>query len=308
MVNQSLLQYTHFIGPEPWDALVEVAAELGPRVHDPNDAKVIIWFGRDPKEIVGKWSQQLRWIQLPDAGIEKWLVPEILDASFVATSAAGAYGAQVAEHALALILSGYHEIPRSFASNTWNPAALRVRSVQGARALIIGAGGIGLELASRLNALGVAVVFATREGRDVQTSESIPYREIASKLGQFDIVVLACPSTDETRQMVNREFLDAMRSDALLINIARGDLVDTSALVQALQESRIGFAGLDVTDPEPLPDEHELFHLENCVVTPHVANPPELKRRSFVDFVGANIQRFKNGEELKGQITGNKGY
>lgn len=308
MVKTVSGDYTYFIGPEAWTSLIEAASSLGTLVSTPGEAQVIIWYGREPKEIVGKWSERLQWIQLPDAGIEKWLVPEVLNGAFAATSAAGAYGAQVAEHALALILSYYHEIPLAYVSNSWSPGTLSVRSVQDDRALIIGAGGIGLELAVRLEALGADVTFATREQREIGGSPSIPFREIIRNLEHFDIVVIACPSTTETRKFVDRKFLESMKSNACLINVARGDIVDTLALVKALEDSRIGFAGLDVTDPEPLPTDHALFHLANCVVTPHVANPPNLKKQSFEKFVHANVQRFIEGKELKGLIASNKGY
>jgi len=309
MVNIVNGQPRIFAGPSPWPDLIELVKSHGVLVTSPHEADVILWFGRDPNEIVGQWSDNLKWLQLPDAGIEKWLVPQILDGEFQTTSAAGAYGSQVAEHALAMILAGHHEIVSSARSMSWDPKSLNVRTLRGSTVLIVGAGGIGRHLATLLMALGCEIVFGTREtGRLAGDWSEISFDQLQDQLHRFDVVVLACPSTDKTRGMVDADFLDHMDRDASLINISRGDLVVTDDLVSALTERSIRFAALDVTDPEPLPPSHVLFGLPNCLVTPHVANPPTAKMEGFVNFASENLELFMQGKNLNGLISSSKGY
>ena len=298
-----------FAGPSPWPELIEMVKSYGVLVTSPRDAEIILWFGRDPSEIVGEWSDNLKWLQLPDAGIERWLLPQILDGEFQTTSAAGAYGSQVAEHALAMILAGHHEIVSSARSMSWDPKSLKVRTLKGSTVLIVGAGGIGRHLARLLKGLGCEVAFGTREtGRLAEDWTEIPFDQLLDQLHAFDVVVLACPSTGKTRGMVDAGFLEHMDRDASLINVSRGDLVVTEDLVSALINGTIRFAALDVTDPEPLPPSHALFNLSNCLVTPHVANPPSAKMEGFVNFARENLELFQQGRTLNGLISSSKGY
>jgi D-3-phosphoglycerate dehydrogenase len=309
MVTKKTAGLSIFAGPKPWKELLATARDFGKIVDKPQDADAIMWFGRDPQQIVGRWSSKLQWLQLPDAGIEKWLVPEVLDGDFVTTSAAGAYGSQVAEHALALILAGRHELVRAARATYWDPDNLHVRTLDAMSILIIGAGGIGSRLGFLLHNVGCSVEYATRHERLVSPDTfSIAVEDLYRRLADFDVVVLACPSTSDTRGMVNHAFLRQMKSEASLINVARGDLVVTKDLTSALENDEIRFAGLDVTDPEPLPPDHRLFTLENCLVTPHVANPPSAKRASFVRLVRDNLELFVQGKKMHGLIGKNIGY
>lgn len=298
-----------YVGPEPWPELIEVASEFGTIADNPVDGNVILWFGRDPQQIVGKWSDKLQWLQLPDAGIEKWLVPEIVEGNFSTTSASGAYGGQVAEHALSLILAGYHELVRASRALQWDPSSLKVSTLREAQVLIVGAGGIGTGLSELLEAFSCNTTFATKFPRQVGSgSISIGFADIKQELSRFDVVVLACPSTDETRWMVDSRFLQSMNSDSMLINVARGDLVVTRDLIHALETHQIRFAGLDVTSPEPLPADSKLFKLSNCLITPHVANPPEQKKQGFVHLARLNLENFTSGKPLRGTISTSRGY
>ena len=127
-------------------------------------------------------------------------------------------------------------------------------------------------------------------------------------LGDADLLVLAAPLTKETEFMVAEDQLRAMKQDAWLINVARGRLVKTDDLVRALQEHWIGGAGLDVTDPEPLPDGHPLWQLDNCLITSHTANPPNLDRELFRRRIIENVRHFVAGERLLGVVDRAAGY
>jgi D-3-phosphoglycerate dehydrogenase len=121
-------------------------------------------------------------------------------------------------------------------------------------------------------------------------------------------VVLATPATAATSRLIGRPQLEAMREDAWLVNVARGSVVDTDALVAALRTGQIAGAALDVTDPEPLPDGHPLWDLPNALITPHVATPPDAEARHFARRVRENVQRLAAGEELEGVVDPEGGY
>jgi phosphoglycerate dehydrogenase-like enzyme len=132
--------------------------------------------------------------------------------------------------------------------------------------------------------------------------------ELGNHLPEADVVVLALALTDETIGVIDADALAAMRSDAWLINVARGRHVDTDALVAALEAGAIGGAALDVTDPEPLPDDHPLWTLDNVIITPHTANTPEMGLTLLAERVGENVARYAAGLELIGPVDLALGY
>ncbi len=204
-------------------------------------------------------------MQLPSAGVESWLGR--VDRERVWTSAAGAYGLPVAEHALALMLAGARRLADCARAETWTePPA---RPLDGSTVAIVGAGGIGRALIGLLEPLDVEVLAVTRRGRD----GTLPASRLPEVLPVAHHVVIAAPATADTRHIIGAAELEAMRDDAWLVNVARGALVDTDALVAALAAGSIAGAALDVTDPEPLPDGHPLWSEPRALITPHIANP-----------------------------------
>ena len=174
---------------------------------------------------------------------------------------------------------------------------------------IVGAGGIGRALIGLLEPFGAEVIAVTRRGHDVPgAARTLAADRVGEAWGEAHHVVIAAPATDGTRHLVGARELAAMREDAWLINVARGSLVDTDALVEALRAGSIAGAALDVTDPEPLPDGHPLWELPNVLITPHVATPPEAERRHFAERVRENVRRLAAGEELEGLIDPDGGY
>jgi phosphoglycerate dehydrogenase-like enzyme len=148
----------------------------------------------------------------------------------------------------------------------------------------------------------VEIVAVTRSGRD----GTLPASRLGEVWGSADHFVICAPATDGTRHLVGTDELARMQSHSWLVNIARGSLIDTDALVEALP--RIGGAGLDVTDPEPLPDGHPLWECENALITPHVANPPSTMDRDLAARVRENVRRFAAGEELLAPVSPESGY
>jgi D-3-phosphoglycerate dehydrogenase len=213
----------------------------------------------------------------------------------------------VSEHVLAFLLAAAKRLPQAARRRTW--VHDEGRMLEDATVGIVGAGGIGRAIIERLAPFGARVVAQTRSGHDIPgASRSVGPEGLHDLLRESDFVVLAAPLTEETRGLVGRAELDLLGPSGWLVNVARGALVRTADLVDALREGRIGGACLDVTDPEPLPDGHPLWDFENVLVTPHVANPPELEPLLLARRVEENVRRLAAGEEAVGRIDASRGY
>jgi phosphoglycerate dehydrogenase-like enzyme len=267
--------------------LVAAVEDGGGRIGPLEEADGLVFLGGDPSELPDL-PDSVRWVQLPSAGVEKWVESGVIDGKRDFTSATGAFGLPVAEHALALILAAAKNLHGFARARSWGGEGRhRVHALEYATVLIVGAGGIGRELISLLQPFGAEVIAVTRRGREVQgASRSLSIDDVGEAWSE----------------------LAAMREDAWLVNVARGSVVDTDALVEALGSGSIGGAALDVTDPEPLPDGHPLWELDNVLITPHVATPPEAERRHFAERVRENVRRLAAGEELEGLVDPEGGY
>ena len=265
-----------------------------------DEAEAVVWNG-GPDQLP-ELPDSVRWVQLPAAGVESWMerVGEEPDVRF--TSAGGAYATQVAEHALALLLAGVRGIAYYARTKTWDPRSERV--LEGSTVAIIGAGGIGRALIAMLEPHDVEIVAVTRSGRD----GTLPVERLDEVWGSADHFVIAAPSTDDTKHLVGERELAAMKPHSWIVNIARGSLIDTDALVAALEAEQIGGAALDVTDPEPLPDGHPLWDSPRALITPHVANPPTTMDRDLAKRVQENVRRFAAGEDLLAPVEAGRGY
>jgi D-3-phosphoglycerate dehydrogenase len=225
----------------------------------------------------------------------------------VYTSAAGAFALPVAEHALALMLAAARHLPECVRATEWREVP--ARSLEGATVAIVGAGGIGRSLIELLAPLRPRIRAVTRRGVPVPGAElTVRAERVDEVLGDADYVVLAAPDTGGTRRLFDAERLARMRDDAWLVNVGRGSLVDTDALVAALDAGRLGGAALDVTDPEPLPPGHPLWGHERAIITPHVASTEDGERRHYAERIRENVARFAAGEELLGVVDRDAGY
>ncbi|SDU81210.1 Phosphoglycerate dehydrogenase [Microlunatus sagamiharensis] len=296
------------VGPDPDQRLEDAVRAGGGRVVGADEADAIVFHSDadDPDESAALVTDRTRWVQLPHAGIERWTAAGLITDEPVWTSAAGAYGPQVAEHALALLLAGARRLQAAARAQTWDRQPGRV--VAGSTVALVGFGGIGRCLLPMLEPLGCRVLAVTDSGPVEGVERTVgrdAYREV---LPEADFVVLLAALTPQTRGMIGAAELDPMRDDAWLVNVGRGGLVDTDALVEALREERIGGAALDVTDPEPLPDGHPLWTLPNALITPHVANPQEAHDAALAERLRENVRRFAAGEELLGVIDPEQGF
>ena len=302
-------------GTEMFGPLIE---EAGGRVADTEQADGLVWT--DPGDAAGLKELlsecPARWVQLPFAGIEAFFAAGAIDLERTWTCAKGIYGPATAEHALALVLMAARRLHVHATVTSWASEA-RVgsgfgaseRRLAGATVVIVGTGGIGRALARMLAPLGPRVIAVNRSGRELEGAEStVTSDRLDEVAAEADFVVLAAAHTAETHHMIGADTLAAMGERGWLVNVARGALVDTEALVAALTNGAIGGAALDVTDPEPLPDGHPLWGLDNVVITPHVANTWDMAVPELAALVGRNVRRFVSGEELEGLVDPSVGY
>jgi phosphoglycerate dehydrogenase-like enzyme len=297
----------HF-GAEYADALIKaVESGGGTVVTDPKEAEAIVWLGSDKTKLSDLLHPGVRWVQLPSAGVESWVEEGLIDKERIFTSAAGVYSETVAEHALALMLAGARRLPESARATSWGTGF--GRPFAGSTVVILGAGGIGRALLRLLEPFGNRVLAVTRSGREVSgaTASYSAYRT-GELWPEGDFFVVAAPATGDTERMIGARELDAMQSHAWVVNVARGSLIDTDALVEALAEGRIGGAALDVTDPEPLPDGHPLWTEPRALITPHTANPPEALAHALAGRIEENVARYGAGEELIAVVDVEAGY
>jgi D-3-phosphoglycerate dehydrogenase len=239
--------------------------------------------------------------------VERWLKDGLVDSERVWTSAAGVYSQTVAEHALALVLAGARRLHEAARATEWRE--LFGSTLEGRVVAIVGAGGIGAALIRLLAPFDVRIIAVTRSGRQVAGAhESIGTGRLGGVWPRADVVVIAAPATAATEHLLGQEELRVLPAHAWVVNVARGSLIDTEALVRALAEGQIAGAALDVTDPEPLPADHPLWREPRALVTPHSANPPAALTRRLAERVEDNVRRFVSGRELLGTIDVERSY
>jgi phosphoglycerate dehydrogenase-like enzyme len=273
-------------------------------------ADALVWL--DPADIDGlrgalATAISARWVQLPFAGVESVAAAGLLDPARTWTSAKGAYAEPVAEHALMLALAGLRGLPQRITARSWGEPA--GQSLYDEPVTILGAGGIAASLMDLLAPLRASVTVVRRRPDPVPgAARTLPQARRHEALASAHVVFLALALTPGTERIIGAAELAAMRPGSWLVNVARGRHVDTGALVNALRGGAIGGAALDVTDPEPLPDGHPLWQLENCIITPHTADTPEMVERMLAHRIRQNVARFAAGEPLIGLVDPAAGY
>ena len=253
----------------------------------------------------------LRWVHTVTAGIDHVLeaLPQVRDV--LITNAAGVFDVPIAETVLAYILLFAKRMPEFLdqqRERTWR--LLRLQEVAGATVGILGMGGIGTEVARRCKALGMRVMAMRRhpEQGSPFVDEMVGPERLTELLGAAHYVVIALPATRETRGLLGPAELAEMRPDGVLINVARGAIVDEQALDSVLSAGQIGGAALDVFIEEPLPDTSPLWRLSNVIITPHNSwSTPHIKVRE-VDLFLDNLRRYLAGEPLINVVDPSRGY
>ena len=260
-------------------------------------------------------ARKLRWVQCPSAGVEHCPLAEYIERNVILTNGQGCYAPEIAEHAFGLLFSltrGIGSQTKQMREKKWGNEK-RPIELRGMTVGIVGLGGIGREVARRGRALDLKVIAVDAEPMlperfamvdDVQLVDT----GLKSLLERSDIVAMCCPSTPKSRGMIGPEQFSQMKRGAYLINVARGKLVQTDALIEALKSEKIAGAGLDVTDPEPLPGDHPLWDAPNLIITSHIAGQSQFSwprvERVFVE----NAQRFAAGLPMLNVVDKAKGY
>lgn len=296
------------LGPDHLDLtfLAEAIERGGGTVTAAAEAEALIWASpRRPTQLVDTLHDGIRWVQLPFAGIENYA--SVLDGRRQWTCGKGVYARPVAEMAMSLLLGGLRGIGHYARQRSWSgPIGTNLHD---ARVLILGGGGITRELIPLLNAFGCQVRVIRKHPEPMDGAAWVgTLDDLNDELAHAQAVVVALSLTPETIHVLGSAQFDVMRPDAWVVNVGRGRHIDTDALVLALQIGSIGGAGLDVTDPEPLPDDHPLWSLDNCIITPHIGNTPEMGRKLLAAAVEENVRRWVGGEPLLGGVSVADGY
>jgi len=273
-------------------------------------------------------APKLKWVQAHFAGVNRWLGHPAL-AGVALTTASGVHAVRMGEYATQMMLAFAHQMPR-----LWRAQAVRewahgwandaFRELRGATLAVAGYGSIGREAARQARALGMRVLASKRDpSRTADTGWCVPGTgdpagglperfygpdDWRTMLAEADYVLVAAPLTPGTRHLIDRAALRAMRPGAVLINVARGDLVDEPALVEALQSERLGGAALDVFAQEPLPAESPLWNLPNVILTPHIAGLTPLYNERALALFAENLRRYLAGQSLLNVVDQAAGY
>ena len=306
------------VGPEgtrDWVRNAVVAA--GAQIVDPDEAEALVWTddahgaGDQPGPVALRGLLEahpnIKWVQLPWAGVEPYAQAGVFDHEHLWTCGKGVYARPVAEHALALTLAGLREIKRYATADEWTEQA-GISLVEG-KVTIFGGGGIGSELVKLLQPFDCEItVVRLRPEPMPGVARVLGYGTRYDALRGADAVVVACALTPETTGLISSVELELMEPHAWLVNVARGQHVVTEDLVVGLREDVIGGAALDVTDPEPLPQGHPLWELPNCLITPHTGNTEDMAVPLLSERITTNVQRYAEGKELLGGVDPDLGY
>jgi phosphoglycerate dehydrogenase-like enzyme len=274
--------------------------------------------GERPSELARtlRANPALEWVQLMPAGgggqvKGAKLTREELDRVRFTTTA-GVHAVPLAEWSVFGLLAGFKTLPRlqeAQRGHEWAESRWMMRRLEGSRVLIVGLGSIGRLVAERLAGQGVHVAGTSR--RDVQVDgveEVLHPDDLAARIGDFDGVVVTLPGTDETRHLVSAEVLAAVKPGVTIANVGRGSVIDQEALIEHLRTGRVGFAALDVTDPEPLPADSPLWDLPNVLISPHTAALSDREDDLIADLFARNVTRYLDGDDLINPVNTHEFY
>jgi phosphoglycerate dehydrogenase-like enzyme len=257
-------------------------------------------------------AKHLQWVQILNAGAEESL-PALKGTSIIVTNFKVVLGPEVADHAMALLLSltrglyetiparGHWQIPRGIA---------QVTELNGKTAVVLGVGGVGTQIAQRANAFGMAVIGVDPKDAAPPAfiQKLVKPEQLDAVLPQADVLFVTVPETPATKGMIGAAQFAAMKRGAYFICVSRGTIYSTPALIAALESRQLAGAGLDVTDPEPLPADHPLWKFENVVITPHIAGASNSAQARVMDLLRENIRLFAAGQPLRNVVDKEKGY
>lgn len=258
-------------------------------------------------------APKLKWVQTYSAGVERYLTPEVKASPVTITNGKIIQGPNIADHAFALLLALTRDLHRIIPNRTaeeWSRGRHQPIELAGKTAVIIGAGGIGMQIAQRAKGFGMRVIGV--DPKDLSYTplldKLVPPDRLDAVLPEADVVFVSAPHTPESEGMMGARQFELLKKGAYFIAVSRGKLYNTDALVRALDSRRLAGAGLDVTDPEPLPKGHPLWKFENVVITPHIAGQSDRVQSRRMELIKNNIRRFAANEPLLNVVDKSKGY
>jgi len=261
-----------------------------------------------------KRAKNLKWIQTTGAGVDSLIYPEIIESDVIITNASGIHPIPIAEHTFALILAITRGLIKSFEGKTrktWFHNEAYTDEIHGKTIGIIGYGRIGQGIATVAKGFGMKIIALKRDinkGVEVIPDELLEREAIDKLLTKSDIVVIIVPLTKDTHHMIGERELKLMKPTGILINVARGKVVDERALIRALKEKWILGAGLDVFETEPLPPDSELWELDNVVITPHIAGLNPYYTDRLLDIFIKNLKAYPDVSRMINVVDKKLGY
>jgi phosphoglycerate dehydrogenase-like enzyme len=303
------------IEPKQFEPYVAAAEAAGACVVPMSEnVGALIWtdYARpDLLEELLEQNPQLEWVQLPFAGVDAFAKvlkhPPLYANGGRFTSAKGSYREPVAEHALMLCMALGRAIPERVRATNWGKKF--AVSLYDANIVVVGGGGITEEFLKLAAPFRSRVTVVRKNVAPISGADSVvPFEQLDEVLPDADFVVLAAALTDETRHLFDARRIAHMKSSAYLVNVARGPMVVTADLIAALNSGTIAGAGVDVTDPEPLPDGHALWSAKNIIITPHTADTNPMVLRMFAVRIGENVRAYQGRGSWVGLVDPDLGY
>lgn len=263
-------------------------------------------------------GKNLKWVGVMSAGVEGVLFPrdgssDLRRSSIILTNNKIVQGPEIADHALAMLLMlsrNLYILYRNDQQQIWNPESFKGIELNGKTALVVGVGGIGTQISIRASAFGMRVI-----GVDPEDKPFLPFLqrvvkpdELDDVIPQADVIFLSVPDTPKSHKMMGVHQFELMKQKSYFIAVSRGGIYDMNGLVKALDEKRLAGAGVDVTDPEPLPKDHALWKFENVIITPHIAGRSDQDSVRMIGTIKENVRRFVEGKPLINVVDKQKGY
>ncbi len=266
-----------------------------------------------PTEEIVKAAPKLKWVQVMSAGVEEYLYPAMVDSDIVLTNGKTLSAPGIADHGFAMLLALTRKLTHFITIKTeesWDRSNYHLLELEGATALVIGTGGIGSCVARRAKGFGMHVIgIDPREFPPRPDFDEMYYPDRLNRvLPRAGVIFLCAPHTPESENMLGPKQFNLMKKGAFFIGLSRGKVYHLDSLVKALDSKQLAGAGVDVTEPEPLPKGHPLWKFDNVVVTPHIATQTQGGTPRRIALIKDNIERFANGEPLRNVVDKQKGY
>lgn len=294
--------------PEAHFTFSSIQAVTREQVHN---ADIIV--GNAPTKLIAG-TEKLKLMQLNSAGTDGYTTPGVLPKDCVLCNATGAYGLAISEHMIGALLCLMKKLDRyrmNQSRHLWQDEG-SVTSIYGSKTLVVGYGNLGSEFAKRMQALGSSVTGIRRNKTEKPEELDALYRMDALEdcLRDADIVATCLPGTQETYHLFNEKTFGLMKPGAFFLNVGRGTAVDSMALANALNSGHLAGASVDVTEPEPLPQDHPLWDAKNLLITPHISGQYHLKEthERIIRIACGNVEAFRKGQPLRNIVDFETGY